>query len=322
MKSLTTAVVVGSLVVGLSGPLLALAAARGMAARQQAAPSAAAPAQAEPPFDLERERGKAAGSFLEVKSGRQRRDPFENPLEAVAPPTAAAGLPKEEQVKLVDEAVRSLGLYQAALRQNELTSANVHLDRLMEILGQSDKFTVPELRQRLEAVRTSLGGPSVLADRKFQDVKDAFDAGDYDRVASLYSELVKFVNALPKEEREKLSGRLTETEQIAQRAAARLAFSKLPISITGVVISDTGSYATINGLVLSVGELVRKEASKGGPVSPLSMAEPLDPPVKVTKVELAQVVFEFQGELLSRQVGRRYLVEERTRRAPARAPRR
>lgn len=328
MRSIVIAVVVGSLVAGLSGPLSAQAAPRRAAPRPQAAPAerAAAPAaqgQAGPAFDLDKERGKAAGSFLEVKSGRERRDPFENPLKATAAaPTPAAGLPQEEQAKLVDEAVQALGLYQAALRQNEMASASVHLNRLMEILGQADKFTVPELRQRLEAVRASLGGPSVIADQKFTDVKDAFDKGDYERVVTLHTDLTKFVNSLPKEERDKLTGRMAEIEKIAQRAAARLAFSKLSITITGVVISDVGSYATINGLVLGVGDLVRKEAGKGGPLSPLSMTEPLEPPVKVAEVRLSEVVFEFQGELLSRQVGRRYLVQERTRRQPVRTPRR
>jgi hypothetical protein len=317
MKSLATAVVIGSLVLGLGGPLF------GQAAPKPQAAAPGAPQPKEEAFDLDREREKAAGSFLQVKGGRQRRDPFENPLkEATAPPTPAQGLPQEEQAKLVDEAVQALGLYQAALRQNELAAANVHLNRLMEILSEADKFTVPELRQRLDAVRVSLGGPGVLIDRKLIDIKEAFDKGDYEQVTALYADLTKFVDALPKEQREKLADQLTETEKMAQRAAARLAFSKLSITITGVVISEGGAYATVNGVVLGVGDLVRKEAGKGGAVSPLAMAEPLEPPVKVAEIRLSEVVFEFQGERLSRQVGRRYLAEERMRARPARPARR
>jgi hypothetical protein len=323
MRSLATAVVVGSLVVGLGGLLCTRVAAQPAAPVAQAAPSAA-PAQKAEPFDLEKERGKAAGSFLKVKDGRARRDPFENPLKALAvPPTPAQGLPQEEQEKLVTEAEREVGLYQAALRQGEVPSANAHLSRLMEIVGQADKFTVPELRQRLDAVRAGLGGSAVFADRKFTDITEAFDKGDYERVATLYGDLTKFVGALPKEEQAKLASRLSEVQKTAQRAAARLAFGKLPITITGVVISDAASYTTINGVVLGVGDLVRKETGKGGPVSPLNMGEPLDPPVKVAEVRLSEVVFEFQGERLSREVGRRYLVQERAASgATPRAPRR
>jgi hypothetical protein len=238
----------------------------------------------------------------------------------VAPPTPAQGLPQEEQEKLVTEAERELGLYQAALRQGELPSANAHLSRLMEVLGQADKFTVPALRQRLDAVRTGLGGSAVLADRKFIDIKDAFDKGDYEHVAALYADLTKFVDALPKEEQAKLAGRLSEVQKIAQQAAARLAFSKLSITITGVVISDAGSYTTVNGLVLAVGDLVRKETAKGGRASPLAMSELLEPPVKVAEVRLSEVIFEFQGERLSREVGRRYLVEQRAARGAAPTP--
>jgi hypothetical protein len=325
MKAIATALVVGSLVVGLAGPLSAPAAVQRPAAGPQAAPAAAAQQKAEP-FDLEKERAKAAGTFLKLKDGRERRDPFENPLKALAAaPTPTQGLPQEEQEKLVTEAERELGLYQAALRQGEVPSANAHLSRLMEIVGQADKFTIPELRQRLDAVRTGLGGSAVLADRKFIDITDAFDKGDYERVAALYGDLSKFVGALPKEEQAKLTGRLSEVQKVAQRAAARLAFSKLSISITGVVISDAGSYTTVNGLVLGVGDLVRKETGKGGRVSPLAMSEPLEPPVKVAEVRLSEVIFDFQGERLSREVGRRYLVEQRAARgaAPgAKAPRR
>jgi len=281
------------------------------------APAAAAPAAQPPaePFDLEKERQKAAGTFEEVVKGRRRRNPFENPLRAAARPTPVKGLPEEEQAKLVTEAELALGLYQAALRRQELTSANVHLNRLMEILAQVDEFTVPEFRQRLERVRSALGGAAVLADRKFIAVKQAFEAGNYEQVAALYDDLQKFVEALPKEEKAKLAGRLAEIKAIAQRAAARLAFSKIPLTITGVVISRPRSYATINGMVLGVGDLVRKPPSEGGPVSPLKMTEPLEPPVKVAEIRLTEVVFEFQGERLSRRVGRRYLLQEKARRS-------
>jgi hypothetical protein len=322
MKAIPTAVLVGSLFVGLAGPVSALAAARGAAPAQAAVPAAAQP-KAEP-FDLAKERAKAAGSFLRVRDSRERRDPFENPLKALAvPATAAHGLPEQEQAKLVNEAELAMGLYNAATSRGETASANVHLSRVMEILGEEEKFTVPELRQRLDAVRTAVGGQAAIADQKLAAVKEAFDAGDYERVAALYADVTKFVDALPKEERDKLAARLSETQKMAQRAAARLAFAKLPLTITGVVISDTGSYTTVNGLVLAVGDLVRREtAGKAGRV-PLSMSEPLDPPVKVAEIHLSEVVFEFQGERLSREVGRRYLVEQRaTRAAPARAPRR
>ena len=323
MKPIATAVLMGGLLVTLAGPLSALATARRATPAQPAAAATTPQPKAEP-FDLEKERAKAAGSFLRAKNGRERRDPFESPLKALGAPTATTqGLPQDEQARLVNEAELALGLYQAAVRRGEAASANVHLSRLMEILGQADKFTVPELRQRLDAVHTALGRQAAFADRKFTDVKEAFDQGDYERVATLYAELAKFMDALPKEQQDELAARLSEVQRIAQRAAARLAFGKLSLTITGVVTSEAASYATVNGLVLGVGDLVRKETARGGRVSPLTMSEPLDPPVKVAEIRLSEVVFEFQGERLSREVGRRYLVEQRAARAaPSRAPRR
>lgn len=289
------------------------------AARMPTAVAGQEPLAGQPPaepFDLEKERQKALGTFEQVVGGRKRRNPFENPLRAATRPTPMEGLAEEVQAQLVTEAELALGLYQAALRRQQLTSANVHLNRLMEILAKVDKFSVPEFRQRLERVRSALGGAAVMADRKFIAVKQAFEARDYARVATLYEELSKFVEALPEAEQAKLAQRLTEIKAIAQRAAARLAFGKIPLAITGVVISQPRSYATINGMVLGVGDLVRKASAEGGPVSPLKMTEPLEPPVKVAEIRLTEVVFEFQGERLGRRVGRRYLLQEQARRGP------
>ncbi len=277
---------------------------------------AAAPQPAAEPFDLEKERLKAAGTFVETKDGRKRRSPFTSPLRQAAETPLKAELEEEVQRQLVREAELTLGLYNHAKDREEWTSARVHLNRLMKILEQADKFSVPELRERLEQVRSGLDVKAAVADQKFTDVKEAFKAGDYERVAVLYDELTKFVDALPESERAKLAVGLDEVGKIARTAAARLAFSKIPFTITGVVISEPDSYVTINGLVLGVGDLVREQPAEGRPVSPLSMTEPLDPPVKVVEIHLTEVVFEFQNERLSRRAGRRYLIQQRMRRTP------
>jgi len=303
--------------------LVLVAAAAAQAAAVPPAPAGAAvqpglatPAPAVPAFDLEAERRKAAGTFLDTKDGRKRRDPFRSPLRTAAETPVKDVLAREVQAQLVSEAEVALGLYQAALNRKQLTSANVHLNRLLEILGQSDKFSIPEFRERLEQVRAQLDVGTILADSKFREIKAAFEAGDYDRVGVLYEELTNFVGSLPKGEKEKLAARMAEVKEIVRRAQARLAFVKIPISITGVVLGGQESYATINGLVLGVGDLVRNEPDKGGPVSPLNMPEPLEPQVKVAEIQLTEIVFEYEGERLSRKVGRRYLIQERARRSP------
>jgi hypothetical protein len=277
------------------------------------AAAVSAPQPSAEPFELEQARQKAAGTFSQTKDGRRRRSPFENPLRAPEEPTPGEELAREVQAQLVTEAQLSLGLYEAALRRQELASADVHLNRLMEILSQSDKFSVLEFREQLDQVRARLGDARVFANRRFIALRQAFEAGDHQQVVSLYDELVTFVDALPEGERQKLAGSLTEMKAIAQRAQARLAFDRIPLAITGVVVSAPDSYATVNGLVLGVGDLVRKAPVETGPVSPLNLTEPLDPPVKVAEIHLTEVVFEFQGEQLSRKVGRRYLIQERGR---------
>ena len=286
-----------------------------------AQPGIAAPPPVASPFDLEEERAKAAGTFLDAKDGRKRRDPFRSPLRTAAETPIKDELAREVQAQLVTEAELALGLYQAALNRKQLTSANVHLNRLLEILGQSDKFNVVEFRERLEQVRSRLDVGSILADSKFREVKGAFEAGDYDRVGVLHDELTRFVDSLPKGEQEKLAARMAEVKEMARRATARLAFAKMPIIITGVVVAEQESYTTVNGLVLGVGDLVRKEPAEGGPVSPLNMPEPLEPRVTVAEIRLSEIVFEFEGERLSRKVGRRYLIRERARRSSGARPR-
>ena len=317
----TVLLVIGFLLI-LGGMALAQAPAASPAPGAVAVqPGVVVPPPAVPPFDLAEERRKAAGTFLDVKDGRKRRDPFRSPLQTAAETPIKEELAGEVQAQLVNEAELALGLYQAALNRKQLTSANVHLNRLLEILGQSDKFSVPEYRERLEQVRSRLDVGSILADSKFREVKGAFEAGDYDRVGVIYDELTNFVNSLPKGEQEKLAARMAEVEEIVRRATARLAFVKMPIIITGVVAAEQGSYTTVNGLVLGVGDLVRKEPAEGGPVSPLNMPEPLEPRVTVTEIRLTEIVFEFEGERLSRKVGRRYLIQERARRSPGVRPR-
>ena len=72
-------------------------------------PAAALQAAAEP-FDLEKERLKAAGTFVETKDGRKRRSPFTSQLRQAAETPLKAELVEEVQRQLVREAGLTLGL--------------------------------------------------------------------------------------------------------------------------------------------------------------------------------------------------------------------
>jgi len=262
-------------------------------------------------FDLEKERQKAAGSFDQVKDGRRRRSPFQNPLAAQRRAPAQEGLPEEVQKALVREAELALGLYKVALNRGQREAAQTHLNRLMQILSQADSFTVEQYRDRLDRVQSELGETALFAEWRFQDIRAAFQAGEYDKVATLYEELQAFVAALPKEEKDKLTEGLAQLDVLARKAKARVDFAKLSMEITGVVLSEPRSYATINDVVVGVGDLVRKPPEAGSALGSARTAEPLEPPVKIAEIHLNQIVFEFEGELLTRNVGRRYITQER-----------
>ena len=316
MKAGCRIVLVAGLARGVGGPLRAQAPQRRAAARRAAAAAATAPAPAQPPaepFDLEKERQKAAGTFGRSKRGEDRRNPFENPLAAIAARPTVDILPAEEQARLATQAELSLGLYRQAVQRGEPASAKVHLKTIMDILSKMDEVTIGEYRQRLEEVSKGVDIVDGVAKQRFDELSEAFKAGEYERVLELYGELVKFPNALPESDRQRLAARLAEMEDLYQKAKTRLEFREISLVITGVVVGETASFATVNGRVLGQGDFVSKALTGGRMAGPLDVAEPMDPPVRAAEIRLGEVVFEYKGELFGRQVGREHLVRERQR---------
>jgi hypothetical protein len=156
-----------------------------------------------------------------------------------------------------------------------------------------------------------LGPDTINAEWRIQDIRAAFEAENYEKVISLHEELPAFIDPLTPEGKAKLAGDLAEVDDLARKAKARLDFAKLPLDITGVVVSEPKSYVTINDVVLGEGDLVRQAPTSRSGLRALRKSDPLDPPVKVSEIHLNYIVFEFMGEHLSKNVGRRYMTQER-----------
>ncbi len=234
------------------------------------------------------------------------RDPFTNPFptKGADPGPGNADVPvilePEQQEELLESAKKLFERVKFYIKLEDDTKAMESYIQLKETLEREHLLTIPKIVSEFKVIRGKI--PSVeieiegirlkyyyrQAKEKLDQMKEVFEDGGYDRVARIHGEVLRLTEEMTatNENYQPVAQRILDASKgWFTRANIRKEFETVRPKIEGIIMSDDGRMAVLNGTVVAQGEFLDD--------------------LRVEMIESNKVTFHYKGEQIP-VVFRRY----------------